>query len=207
MKMKKAFAFVGLLCALLVGALVHQSDVSAASLTSRVLVDVGGSLTGTAGLVTPTATIATRKEISFASGVAANQADSIYHQTASIASGGTLSLDVKGSLTDVFGTAFTPAKLKAVYIHSCGAAGTTTTCPGVTTANTTNLTLFGDTNAVPILNTAATTSTLQPGGIFLVVQPPLAGIAVTAGTGDIIKIVNAAGATAYVDIVLIGTSS
>jgi hypothetical protein len=60
---------------------------------------------------------------------------------------------------------------------------------------------------VPILNTAATTMTLLPGGTFLMVEPPLAGIAVTATTADLIKIVNAAGATAYVDIVLIGTSS
>ncbi len=60
---------------------------------------------------------------------------------------------------------------------------------------------------MPILNTAATTITLHPGGIFLIADPSLAAFAVTATTGDVIKIVNAAGASAVVDIVIIGTSA
>ena len=117
-----------------------------------------------------------------------------YGPICSITTGATTDLDLQGSLLDALGAAFTPAKLKCVYIESA-------------TANTTNLTLFGDAASVPILNTAATTTTLLPGGLFFICNPPLAGIAVTAATADIIQITNASGATATVNVVLIGTSS
>lgn len=175
-------------------AICLQGDVGAATLTTRVSVNIGGSLVGTAGITTPTAAVSAIKTIDLANGLGAGQADKVYAVSTTIASAGTLSIDVQGSLTDAFGAAFTPAKLKVVYVYW-------------SSGNTTNATLFGDAASVPILNTAATTSTLLPGGLFLMVQPPSAGIAVTATTADIIKIVNSAGATASVDVVLVGTSS
>jgi len=191
----KRFLTVGLAALLAIGfGLVNMGDVGAATLVTRVAVDMSGTLVGTTGLSPTTSKLSAPRVMDFANGVAAGQADSIYTSTASIATAATLTLDVKGALLDPLGTAFTPAKLKVVYIYS-------------QPANTTNLTLFGDAASVPILNTAATTSTLLPGGMFLMVQPPLAGIAVTATSADIIKIVNAAGATAVVDIIIVGTSS
>jgi hypothetical protein len=177
-----------------VGLLFHQGDVGAASLATNVQVTMTGNLNGVVGLSTASVPLAIAKQIPLTNGVGANQADSIYTATYAIATGATQSIDVKGSLLDALGTAFTPAKLKTIYIYS-------------RTGNTTNLTLFGDAAHVPILGTVATTMQLLPGGLFLLVQPPLAGIAVTAGTADIIKIVNAAGATANVDVILVGTSS
>jgi hypothetical protein len=139
--------------------------------------------------------LAVLQAIALANGVAINQADVIYKQAASILTAATLSLDLKGGgLLDVFGVAINPVKLVGIYIFS-------------KLANTTNLTLFGDANSVPILNTAATTVTLKPGGKFELWDPSLAAIPVTAATGDIIKIVNAAGATALVDIVLVARSA
>jgi len=187
----KSLLAIGLLLA---AAMTFQGDVGAATLTTRVVVNVAGTLAGTPGLSTPQAAFSGAKTIDFANGVAASQANMVYTTTLSIGSGATTDLDLQGSLTDALGAAFTPVKLKAVYIFSAS-------------ANTTNLTLFGDAASVPILNTAATTSTLLPGGVFLMVQPPLAGIAVTATTADIIQIANAAGATASVDVILVGTSS
>ncbi len=191
----KRFLTVGLAALLVIGlGFVNMGDVGGATLSTRVVVDLSGTLSGTTGIATPVAKLTAPRTMDFVNGVAAGQADSIYVSTASITTAATLTLDVKGALLDPLGAAFTPAKLKLVYIYS-------------QPANTTTLTLFGDVNHVPILNTVATTSTLLPGGMFLLVQPPLAGITVTAATGDIIKIVNAAGATAVVDIVLVGTSS
>ncbi len=191
---KKLTAGLAALMAIALGGLLFQGDVGAASLATNVSVQVGATLSGTVGLATATVPLSVTKQIALLNGVGASQADKIYTNTYAIATAATESIDVKGALVDALGAAFTPAKLKAVYIYS-------------QPANTTTLTLFGDVNSVPILNTAATTTTLLPGGLFLLVQPPLAGIAVTAGTGDIIKIVNAAGATANVDVILVGTSS
>jgi len=175
-------------------ALAIQGDVSAASLSSTITLRVQATLTGTVGLGTATVPIDITYTKTLANGVGASQADKVYSAELSILTAATTDLDLQGSLLDGLGAAFTPVKLRCVYIESAA-------------SNTTNLTLFGDANSVPILNTAATTHTLLPGGIFLVCQPPLAGTAVTAGTGDIIQIANAAGATALVSVILIGTSS
>lgn len=167
----------------------------AASLTTQIKISINSTLSSVLDMVTAQAPMAELSTTSFTNGVAANQADTIWTDTRSLATGATEDLDLAGgALTDAFGVAFAPAKVKAIYIKAAA-------------ANTTNLTLFGDALSVPILNTAATTVTLQPGGIFMLIEPPLAGIAVGAGATDIIQIANAAGATAYYDIVVIGTSS
>lgn len=192
--MKKKL-LLGLAAALALAlAFTTMGDVSAATLTTSVNLRLNSTLSGTVGLATATVPLDQSYSKTFANGVAASQADKIYSTQLSIASAGTSSSDLQGSLLDALGAAFTPAKVRCIYIESAS-------------TNTTNLTLFGDANSVPILNTAATTSTLLPGGLFMVCQPPLAGIAVTAGTGDIVKIVNAAGATALVNLIIIGTSS
>jgi len=172
------------------------SVVRSAGLTTSIKVDMSGThLTRTSGMATVTADIGRVWKTDLEDGVGADQADSVYTLLGqSIASGGTLSLDLKGSLVDVFGAAFTPAKLRAVYIYS-------------RRQNTTNLTLFGDAASVPVLNTAATTATVRPGGVFLMVDRSSTGIAVTPTSADIIKIVNASGAAALVDLVFVGTSS
>lgn len=139
--------------------------------------------------------LAVIQAIALANGVAINQADMLYKQQATILTAATLTLDLKGGgLLDVFGVAINPVKLVGVYIFS-------------KLANTTNLTLFGDANHVPFLGTVATTVPLKPGGKYEQWDPSLAAITVTAGTGDIVKIVNAAGASAVVDIVLVGRNS
>jgi hypothetical protein len=175
-------------------AFANQGDVSAASLNTTINLKLGSTLTGTVGLATASASFDQSYVKTFANGVAASQADKVYSVQLAITTAATQDIDLQGSLTDALGAAFTPLKLKCLYIESAA-------------ANTTNLTLFGDANSVPILNTAATTMTLQPGGVFFYCNPPLAATTVTAGTGDIIQIVNAAGATATVNVVVIGTSS
>lgn len=200
---RKGLLFGGVVLALLFGMLFVQGDVAATNLSTSVNLNVSPTLTGTVGLSSARAEVTAATTFTLANGTGLNQGDVVYTSSASIASGATLSLDLAGGgLTDAFGAAFGPAKLKLVYIESCGEVKT-----GCTAANTTNLTLLGNANSVPILNTAATTTTLTPGDVFFVTRRAAAGIAVTAGTGDIVQIVNAAGATAYVKIVLVGTSA
>lgn len=164
------------------------------SLVTNVGVNISAPLSNVVGLATVQAALAFAKTLQLASGTGANQADAAYSREASIASAGNLSLDLKGSLLDALGAAFTPAKLKLVLVYSLP-------------ANTTDLTVFGDAASVPILSDPAATMTLKPGGLFLFFTPGAAGIAVTATTGDIVKVTNAAGASATVQIVLVGTSA
>jgi hypothetical protein len=194
--MQKGFRTVVVALALLAMPLVFVGDTAAAStVNARFQFAMSGSIESDTGLARGTAALASVWTTDLKNGILADQADLVYTLKAqSIASAGTLSIDVAGTLTDPFGTAFTPAKLRVVWIYS-------------RSNNTTDLTLLGGGAAVPILNTAATTATLRPGGMFLTTDSSTTGIPVTATTADIIQIVNAAGAAALVDVVLVGTSS
>jgi hypothetical protein len=166
----------------------------AKTLSTQVLVELKATLSDTVGMAAETAVAQALASFTLASGTGANQGDMVYTTSATITTGATLSIDVKAALTDAFGAAYTPAKLKLIYIASKA-------------ANTTNLTILGNAASVPILSAATTTATLTPGDVFLITRRAAAGIAVTAATGDIIDIVNAAGASAVVDVILVGTSA
>jgi hypothetical protein len=195
MKRIRILALLAAAAALTIGLGLQLGDVNAANAVStQVEVKVAPTLSGTVGLASASATATALSQFTLANGTGANQGDLVYTTSAAITTAGTLSIDVKGSLTDAFGAAFTPAKLRLIYIAS-------------KSSNTTDLTLFGDAASVPILNTAATTTTLSPGDVFMVTRRSAAGIAVTASTADIIKIVNGAGATANIEVVLVGSSS
>ena len=195
MKRTQTLASLAAAVALIIGlGLLQQGDVSAASLSTRLTVTVAPTLTSTVGLAETSATAKALVDFTLSAGTGANQADSVYTASSTITTGATLSLDLKGSMVDAFGAAFTPSKLRLVYISS-------------RSANSTNLTLFGNAASPLILNTAATTTTLTPGDCFLTTRRATAGITVTASTADIVDITNAAGASAIVDIVLVGTST
>ena len=145
--------------------------------------------------MTASAPTAIKRVLDLASGTGLNQANVVWSDTRTLTTAQTDSLDLAGGgLTDPFGAAFAPAKVKAIIVAS-------------SSANTTNLTVFGDAAHVPFLGTVATSMTLTPGGFIVLTNPSLAGWVVTAATADIIKIVNAAGASATYDIVVIGTSA
>jgi hypothetical protein len=194
--MNRTKRFLGILAAALLIAVAFAGyQVYATSLSTAVTVTLNSAFATGADLATGSLTIGTTKTNSFANGVGASQANTIFSDTRTVADGVTEDLDLAGGgLLDPFGAAFAPVKLRAVYIYALP-------------ANTTNLTLFGDANSVPILNTAATTTTLPPGGIFVKTWPPIAGIAVGAGATDIIQVACGAGAACNYDIILVGTTS
>lgn len=165
-------------------------------LTSRIAVEITSKLSSVLDLKTVASDLAKRYTLDLANGVAAQQANVIWDDQRTLAPSAVDSLDLAGGgLVDAFGAAFAPAKVKAILIFAAK-------------ANLNNLTLFGDAAHVPILNTVATTITLHPGGFFVVEFPALAGVPVTAGTGDIVKITNAAGVNSVVyDIIIIGTNA
>lgn len=191
-RFRKALAVLAILT---IGLVTQQGDVGAATLRARVAVHINATLTQTLDLVTADAPLVQQPFLDLTNGTGANQANVVWSDDRSLATGTTEDIDlVGGGLTDAFGATVAPARLRTVLIVSSA-------------SNTTNLTLFGDANSVPLLNTAATTVTLKPGGFYLYTDPSTAGTVVTAGTGDIIQVANAAGATATYRIVILGASS
>lgn len=167
------------------------------SLRSQVKVDLTGSYqVETIGGARVTADIGDRWATVLDDGTGVDQADVAYTLSGQeVASGGVLSLDLKGGgLLDALGNPFTPDKLRVV-------------CVVARRTNTTDLTLFGDANSIPVVSLPLATHVLRPGGIFFLLERSATGIQVTAGTGDILRIANAVGAVAKLDLVLIGTSS
>jgi len=129
----------------------------------------------------------------FVPGTGNNQLDKLFHDVRTLADGANESLDLAGSLVDQFGTTITFVKIKAMLIRNLSATQT--------------LTIGAGSN--PFINWVGhptDTIKIPPNGMFLLVAP-LAGFAVTAGTGDILKVANAAGAACDYQIALAGTSA
>lgn len=162
------------------------------ALTAGVNVTLSGQHTSALDFNTASFDLAKKMVTSFANGSGLNQANKIFTDTRAVLTAATDALDLNGGgLTDAFGVALVFSALKGLIIRSAA-------------ANTTVLTILGNAAAVPILGTVATTMALKPGGVFVWLDTSAAGTTVTAGTGDIIQVVNAAGATANFDIVLLG---
>jgi hypothetical protein len=105
-------------------------------------------------------------------------------------------LDLFGVLSSAFGATVSAVKVVAVAIASKRNA-----------SNTTNLTIGGDANAALIgFTTAAHTITIQPEGRYLLCAPKT-GYTITASTGDILQIANAAGASHTYQIAIIARSA
>lgn len=146
-----------------------------------------GSLTSTADMSTPTAAFDTNQRKTLSSGVGANQADFYWSDERTVTTGATDSLDVAGALTSLLGGTVTFARIKGIRLRNSQASGV---------ANTTALTLARPAaNGVPIFDAASDSITIGADGEILLSNPTAAGWAVTAGTGDLISVVNAAGAS------------
>lgn len=116
----------------------------------------------------------------FLDGIAADQADMIYSGSATLAASATVTLDFKGALLNQLGGAFTPSKLRGLYVEAAA-------------ANTNNVLVGNATAPILVFGVATGVASVKPGGCILIVDP--AGITVTATTADELKIANSAGGT------------
>ncbi|MDM7915706.1 MAG: hypothetical protein QUU85_10650 [Candidatus Eisenbacteria bacterium] len=196
MKRLRFVAGLAALAALVGVGLFQGGDVSAASLSSTVLLRVKADLTNTAGLANAAAPVLLERSLTWTNGVGANQANVVWTAERTLAASATEDLDFAGGgLTDAFGAAVAPAKIRAVIVSA--SAG-----------DTNSVVLGGDANSVPFLSAAATTVSIQPGGVFVFTAPAVAGVPVTAGTGDIIQVANSgAGTPVTYSIIVLGTAS
>lgn len=187
MKLKKLYIAVLLVLGIIgLGALgLH----AASALTMVSTIDLNATYLNPLDLATVSAPTRVAKSYSWTNGTGASQANRIWTDTQSIAVA--TDIDLQGALVDAFGQTFLPTKLRLLYVHAAA-------------ANTSTIVLGGDANSVPFLDTAATTVTLQPDGVYLQVNPSTAGITVTAATGDIVQLAPGAGTQAF-DIVLVGS--
>lgn len=134
-------------------------------------------------------------------GVAAGNADRLYLAERTVLTAANDDIDLAGVLTDIFGATITFARIKALMLINAPKSGA---------ANTTNLTVGGGTN--PFLGffggTTPTLGPIRPGGCAFLACEALAGLGtVTAGTADILRIANSAGASSTYQIGIVGTSS
>ncbi len=134
-------------------------------------------------------------------GTGANQADLLFIDERTVTTAANDDLDLAGVLTSAFGATITAAELVAVFVINRPRSGT---------ANTTNLTIGGGSNPVVgfLGGTTPTIGPIRPGGFVMIGCGDAAGIgAVTAGTGDILRIANSAGASATYQIAIIARSA
>ena len=137
------------------------------------------------------------RALTLLTGVVLNQADKLYYSKPTIAGSATLTLDlIGGGLVDVYGDAFGPARLKVILVNSDLAV-----CP-----NTINL-VRPATNGAPIFLAAGDGEPIRPGGGKCWWAPDATGVLLTAGTGDLIDLVNTAGGNVQPDVYLIGASA
>jgi hypothetical protein len=166
------------------------------ALTSRVSLELVASLTGTADFGAPSSRPSFARQINLTNGTGANQADRVWTDQRTVAASANEDLDLTGTLVDVLGATLTLARVKVLYI---AAAGT----------NTNNV-VVGAAAANPwagLLNGTGTL-TLRPGAFFVAAAPGATGMAVTAGTGDLLRIANSgAGTSVTYDIAVIGASA
>ncbi|MER7212451.1 hypothetical protein ABT340_35810 [Streptosporangium sp. NPDC000239] len=155
-----------------------------------------GELTSPLDLSTPTNLVKFAKQMNLKQGAGAGQADILWSDQRTIAASGSDALDLAGSLTGPFGTTLTFARIKMVVVLA--AAGNT---------NNVNVVMPGS-NGVPLFLAASDGIAVKPGGMLFWYDPSAAGVVVTAGTGDLLNIVNSgAGTSVTYDIHIVGASS
>ena len=170
----------------------------AASLSG--ILSINASITHTGASDTSTLTDAITgavKSWTIANGTGANQANMIWHDQRTLAASTSEDLDLSGVLTDSFGVSVALARVKAIIVSAAAANG--------------GLIQVGGAAGNQFVNWVANASDIiqiRAGGFMLLAAPDATAYAVTATTGDLLKIANTDGAAAGTyDIYIIGASA
>lgn len=163
-------------------------------LTATVRASIAATLTGSNDMGTPTHEFIESFSLLMESGTGANQANNCFSDERTLAASATEELDLAGGLTNGLGATLTFTAIKAILVIAA-------------TGNTNDVLLGGAAaNAFtgPFQNSSDIVN-IKPGGVALFLNPSAAGWAVTAGTGDLLKLANSAGSTGVTyRIVIIG---
>jgi hypothetical protein len=168
------------------------------ALTSKLRVDVSAQQTVPHDLGGAGDSASKNWSVSFTDGAGAGQANVVWSDTRTINASSNDDLDLAGSLTNALGsTVF--AKVKSLTVVA--AEGNTNNVVVGGAASNTWIGPFAD---------ATDKVVVRPGGVYAISvgDADLNAYAVTAATGDILRIANSgAGTTVTYDIVIIGTAS
>lgn len=166
------------------------------ALSTQLDVRLAATLTGTADLSTPTDALVNAVKLILTSGTGANQADMMWHDTRTLSASATEDLDLAGSLTGTLGGTLTFARIKLVMVTALA-------------ANTNNVNVTRPaSNGVPLFLAAGDGVAVRPGGVFLWAATDATGVAVTAGTGDLLTFTNSAGSTGVTySVMIVGASA
>ncbi|MEU4578927.1 hypothetical protein [Nonomuraea sp. NPDC023979] len=158
--------------------------------------ELEAELTSPLDLTTPTAALRVARQLALATGTGAGQADMIWSDSFSIAASATQAIDLAGSLPGPLGGTLTFAKIKMVVVAAAA-------------ANVNNVNVVRDaTSGAPLFLALGDGIAVHPGGLFVWYAPSAAGAPVTAGTADLINLVNsAAGSPVTGDVVIVGASA
>jgi len=156
----------------------------AATVTSKVVVQLQSLLSNSVGLATAQAAIDTGLNQAIATGTGATQADRIYSESAKSISGA-YSPDFSGALLDALGAAAVFARVRAFLIVADPTNTGTVIVGGNANALLLGFGAFGHTFAV------------RAGGFLFAYAPDTTGYVVTAGTGDILTFTPSAGTQVF----------
>lgn len=149
---------------------------------------------GTGDLAIPSINVKISDVVSFKSGTdAVTKADVLWSDTRTLAASASESLDLRGSLVDAFGASVNPAEIVAIYVKA--------------KSTNTNDVVIGNAASNGFAGPLSATGTLTLKAGEFVLLSSQAGWAVTAGTGDLLKVANsAAGTSVTYSIMIIGRS-
>lgn len=169
----------------------------ALSLNAKLITQVVAALTNPMDLATGTVPLDYTKQIRLGTGTGANQADRVWSDQRTLAASANEDLDLSGVLTDAFGNTVTLARVKGLVVVAAS-------------ANANNVIVGG-----AALNAWSTwagdptdTVVVRPGGLMALYAPDATAYAVTAATGDLLRVANSgAGTSVTYDIIVIGASA
>lgn len=161
----------------------------------KITCSIEGVVSAVGDFGNPTQQLVAKAVLDLVTGTTAGAADLVFSDQRTLSASANESLDLNGSLTDVFGGAVNFAKIVAIYIRA--AAG-----------NTNNVVAGGaaSNGFYPMFGAATDTIKLPPGAGVLLFND--GGWTVTASTADLLKIANGGSGTAVTyDIVVVGRSA
>lgn len=164
--------------------------------TAQLIVKFTASQSGANDLGTPSFVPTLSKTLAYTNGTAADKADLLFMDERSVNSASNDDIDLAGVLADVYGSTITAAEIVGMIISSAAANTTTLTIGAGSNPWITWLAATGDGIKVP------------PGGVFCLFGKDATALgAVTAGTGDILRVANGSGAAATYEIAILGRSA
>lgn len=165
------------------------------SVDLNITASITGAYAATRDLANVEQNLKVKASYALATGTTAGKADLVFADTRTLSASSSEELDLAGFLEDAFGATLTFVKVVAIYVKA--AAGNTNNVVVGGAASNGFAAPFGD---------ATDTVKVGPGGVFLLAND--AGYAVTASTGDLLKIANGgSGSSVTYDIVIVGRSA